>query len=80
MRIDAVNINPPVSEEISPRSTFDAIVEYRIPGETKDPNGRSPAQTTLPGQYLLKFLYLSAKGSGAWEGTVSSNQIVLCVE
>jgi hypothetical protein len=79
MSLDSGNPDAPSSRELPAKNMFEFFVEYYFPPQITDMNGQGPAQPMPPGQYLLKFVYLSIGKEDSWKGTVSSSQVAICI-
>lgn len=80
--IIATHPTSPIFQEIYPQSSFSLRKNYYLPTEVGEEDERRQVYIRLlsPGQYLLRFAYTAIEHEGSWEGTVTSNQITICVE
>jgi hypothetical protein len=83
MRVDAFNLNSPLLHEVPARSVFEVSLEhYYFPTEFVQINaqGQGPNRQIPAGQYRLKFVFIgNSTHEPEWEGTISSNQVEICV-
>lgn len=79
--MDVFNTSSPLLQDLPPRSAFDVPIDFYFPFEIEeiDTQQQRISHPTPLGVYYLQFVYIGYKNSGAWEGSISSNQVEICI-
>ncbi len=80
MKVEKGRSGPPLTRELPAGSRLEVLVDYYLPDQmVTQQSGPAGAQPLPPGQYSLGFVYASHGDDNVWGGTISSNQIQVCV-